>query len=56
MFKFADDTTLIGLITDNNESDVKWKRESQIYNTTWAASKIIGYDLPTINEIYVSRL
>ncbi len=23
MFKFADDNTLIGLITDNNESDYK---------------------------------
>ncbi len=32
------------------------QQRSQINNITRVASKIIGYDLPTIDEIYVSRL
>ncbi len=32
------------------------QQRSQICNITRAASKIIGCDLPTIDEIYVSRL
>ncbi len=32
------------------------QQRSQINNITRVASRIIGYDLPTIDEIYVSRL
>ncbi len=32
------------------------QQRSQINNITRVASKIIGHDLPTIDEIYVSRL
>ncbi len=32
------------------------QQRSQINNITRVASKIIGYDLPTIDEMYVSRL
>ncbi len=32
------------------------QQRSQINNITRVASKIIGYDLPTIDDIYVSRL